>query len=56
MIVEGRRWLESRLKFLEGLLEGDPPEEQRQAIEAEIENLRHEHRSSRFRRWLRLHS
>ena len=53
-IVDGRQWLEERLKHLEAELEADPPAEKRELIETEIERLRAEVRSSRrrFRWWL----
>lgn len=53
-IVDGRQWLEERLRHLEAQLNEDPPDDQRKVIEAEIERLRVEVRSSRrrFSRWL----
>jgi hypothetical protein len=55
-IVEGHRWLQDRLRFLQGLLDDDPPADQRQAIEVEMAALREELRSTRWGllRWFRL--
>ena len=55
-IVDGRQWLQERLRHLEAELANDPPDDQRELIEAEIERLRAEVRSSRrrFRWWLML--
>jgi hypothetical protein len=53
-IIEGRRWLEERLRHLQAALSTEITDDQRKAIEAEIERLRgaagSHHR--RFRRWL----
>lgn len=53
-ILDGRQWLEERLRHLEARLDEGPPDDERALIEAEIERLRVEMRSSgrRFRRWL----
>jgi hypothetical protein len=41
-VIDGDRWIAERLKFLRGLLDGDISDEQRQAIESEIDVLRKE--------------
>jgi hypothetical protein len=41
-VINGDRWIAERLAYLKGLLGGDVPDEQRQAIEAEIEVLKKE--------------
>jgi hypothetical protein len=52
-VIDGRRWLQERLRNLQAQLDADPSDDQRQAIEAEIEKLRAEAGSTRrrFRRW-----
>lgn len=56
-IVDGRRWVDQRVRHLEDLLHVDHPGElsdaQRQAVEAELEQLRRPRRRSLLR-WLRL--
>lgn len=53
-VIDGRKWLQDRLRHLQAQLDADPSDDQRQAIEAEIEKLRGEAGSShrRWRRWL----
>jgi hypothetical protein len=51
-IVSGRNWRQERLKFLEELRAGDLPEEQRAAVDAEIEELKG--RDHWWTRWLHL--
>jgi hypothetical protein len=52
-IVEGRKWLQARLAFLQECLDAGPPEPERTAIEDEIAALRAEmHRHSPWH-WLR---
>ncbi len=53
-IIDGRQWVKQRLEHLRGLLEANPTDEQRKAIEAEIAALEPEATASRrrFRRWL----
>ncbi len=53
-IISGRAWLSDRRRFLEAELAKDPPPtpEQRTAIEAELDAVKHELGSSR-RRWTR---
>lgn len=41
-IINGNRWIAERLKFLRSRLAEDMPDEEREAIEAEIETLTHE--------------
>jgi hypothetical protein len=41
-IIDGERWVAERLLFLAGRLAGDPSENERQALEAEIEVLSNE--------------
>jgi hypothetical protein len=41
-IVDGEGWIRERLKFLREQLAADPSDEQRRAIEAEIEALSQE--------------
>jgi hypothetical protein len=41
-VIDGDRWIDERLNFLGGLLDGDISDGQRQAIESEIEVLRKE--------------
>jgi hypothetical protein len=52
-IIEGRKWLEERLRHLEAALSTEVTDDQRKAIEAEIEKLRGEAGASHrhFRRW-----
>jgi hypothetical protein len=45
-VINGRQWLRQRIRHLEELLRGDPPAEQRQAIEAELAQARLELRRS----------
>lgn len=53
-IIDGRKWLEQRIKHLEAALAAGPPDEERRTIEAELDRLRAETAGSRrrFRRWL----
>jgi hypothetical protein len=54
-IVEGRRWVEARRHHLQGLLEGELADDQRQAVEAELAGLQAEAaRHHGWRWWLRL--
>jgi hypothetical protein len=48
--VDGHEWARKRIRFLEELLGDDPTDEQRSAIEAELNELRSS--SPRWRRWL----
>jgi hypothetical protein len=48
--VDGHDWAAKRLRFLQELLDGDPPDEQRAAIEAEMTELRASKRG--WRRWI----
>lgn len=52
-IIEGRRWVQQRLRHLQAALGTDITDDQRKAIEAEIDKLRGEAGAShrRFRRW-----
>jgi hypothetical protein len=52
-IIEGRRWVQERLRHLRAALTTDITDDQRKAIEAEIEKLQGEARVShrRLRRW-----
>jgi hypothetical protein len=52
-IIEGRRWVEERLRHLRAALTTDITDDQRKAIEAEIEKLQGEATVSqrRLRRW-----
>jgi hypothetical protein len=52
-IIEGRRWLEERLRHLQAALSTEITDDQREAVEAEIERLRGQLGSShrRVRRW-----
>jgi hypothetical protein len=43
-VIDGKRWIAQRLKFLRERLAADPSAEQRAAIEAEIETLSAERR------------
>ena len=55
--IDGRAWLEKRLKFLREALEGDElTESQRVLVETETEQLQAEadRDKHRFRRWLML--
>lgn len=38
--VDGRAWTKQRIKFLEDLLQGELPDDQRAATEAELQQLR----------------
>jgi hypothetical protein len=53
-IIDGKQWLQERVKHLTAQLEADPTDEQRVLVETELEQLRAELGSSRgrFRRWL----
>ena len=42
-IIDGEGWIAERLKFLRERLAEDPPDDMRQAIEAEIRVLSREH-------------
>ena len=53
-IVDGRKWLQSRVAFLEGRLAEGPPDEERVAIEQELVALREEMRAHGRFRWLRV--
>jgi hypothetical protein len=52
-VIDGRKWLQDRLRHLQAQLDVEPSDDQRKAIEAEIEKLRAEAGVSRrrFRRW-----
>jgi hypothetical protein len=54
--VDGPRWVKERLHFLQQELENNPDHEHRDAIEAEIEQLRTSADAPRhgWRRWLGL--
>jgi hypothetical protein len=49
--VDGHEWAKKRLRFLQELLDDDPSEAQRAAIEAEMDELRRSMRGG-WRRWL----
>lgn len=49
--VDRHRWIRDRVRFLQARLEDGVSDEERSAIEAEIDELRHE--SGTARRWLR---
>ena len=53
-IIDGRRWLEERLRQLQAALDANPTADERVAIESEMAKLREEAGSHRrrFRRWL----
>ena len=53
-IIDGRQWLEQRLRHLQAELDADPPPELRSAIEREMAAIRVEVGTSRrrFRRFL----
>jgi hypothetical protein len=51
-IIDGRRWLEARLRHLQAELDTDPPPERRSAIEQEMATIRAEVGATR-RRWRR---
>ena len=42
-IIDGNRWIAARLAFLRQRLSEDPTQDERKAIEAEIEALSKEH-------------
>jgi len=52
-IINGRQWVDERLRNLRAMLDANPSEELRTAIEAEIARLRPEAESARrrVRRW-----
>jgi hypothetical protein len=52
-VIDGRKWLQDRLRHLQAQLDAEPSDDQRKAVEAEIEKLRAEATAShrRFRRW-----
>jgi len=52
-IVEGRKWLQARLAFLQDRLAASPPEPERKAIEDEIAALQEEVRRHSPWHWLR---
>jgi hypothetical protein len=52
-IVEGRRWLQARLQYLQQLLDADPPGNEKKAIEDEIAVVREELRRHSPLHWLR---
>jgi len=52
-IVEGRKWLQARLAFLQELLDADPPDDERKAIEQEMVAVREELRRHSPLHWLR---
>jgi len=43
-VIDGRRWIDERLKFLRERLAAGPADEERQSIETEIETLLAERR------------
>ncbi len=52
-VIDSRKWLRQRITHLEELLQSDPPDEQRQVIQAELDQARAElRRTSGWRRWL----
>jgi hypothetical protein len=48
--VDGHDWTAKRLRFLQQLLDDNPSDEQRAAVEAEMNELRGSRRG--WRRWL----
>ena len=52
-IIDRNRWLKDRLRFLNECLAGNPSDEERQAIEAEIEALSKETRTGRLKNMFR---
>jgi hypothetical protein len=52
-VIDGRKWLKDRLRHLESQLDAEPSDEQRKALEVEIEKLRAEAGANRrlFGRW-----
>jgi hypothetical protein len=53
-IINGRDWLKQRLQHLEAALQANPSDEERAAIQSEIDELRAEAKAGRgrFRRWV----
>jgi hypothetical protein len=53
-IIDGRKWVEERLRNLHAMLDANPAEDDRTAIQAEIDRLRTQAESNRrrHRRWL----
>ncbi|MGH9037288.1 MAG: hypothetical protein ACRD0O_16135 [Acidimicrobiia bacterium] len=49
-VIDDRRWIEQRLKFLRERLAAGPSDDERQAIEAEIEALSARRRRTPFGR------
>lgn len=49
-VIDDRRWIEQRLKFLRERLAAGPSDDERQAIEAEIEALSSHRRRTVFGR------
>ncbi|MDQ3945971.1 MAG: hypothetical protein M3357_12630 [Actinomycetota bacterium] len=45
-VIDGKRWIDERLKFLRERLGADPSDEERQSIETEIEALVAERRKT----------
>ncbi len=52
-IIDGNRWVRERLRFLNEQLAANPTEDERRAIEAEIEALSKENRVGRLRNLFR---
>ncbi len=48
-IIDGNRWVRERLRFLNEQLAANPTEDERRAIEAEIEVLSKENRAGRLK-------
>ncbi len=51
--IDGDDWTRKRLRHLQEMLDDDPSDEQRAAIEAEMRNLRDSRSRSWMPRWLR---
>lgn len=50
-MIDGRRWLRDRARYLEGLLAGDPPADVREAAAEELERVRAELGRADHRWW-----
>jgi hypothetical protein len=52
-IIDRNRWIKERLQFLNERLAAGPPDDERRAIEAEIETLAQERRLGRLKNLFR---